>query len=181
MTNFIKWIEYLATEHDYCIYSICWEDKEYTSFTLQYLNPNLLETKFIKTENMFSCIKLKNFDPEKLWNWRNAIQELSVINNFENYSKPVKQTAQNLLKLIEELKHNGIDLMNILKDNDTLSIYEQYILITIRRDWIEQDINLKNWFKFEQGHFQELNQTTDFKQLLELLILVKHKEGKSEK
>lgn len=181
MSNFIKWIEYLATEHDYCLYSVCWEDEEYTTFNLQHLNPNLSVTSFIKTENMFNSIRLKNFNPEKLWNWRNAIQELSIINNLENYSKPVKQRAQNLLKLIEELKQNGINLMDVLEDSDTLNIFEQYILITIRRGWIEQDVNLKNWFKFEDGHFKELNQTTDFKQLLKLLILVKHKEGENGK
>lgn len=153
MTNFLKWIEYLATGHDYCFTSVVIRDKDLIEFDLRF-DANWAD--YIE-DCLVLSLKLRNFEPKKLWNWNKMTQEFVYSNDYENSCRPVKQTAQNLLKLIEELKHNGIELKHLMKKIYLIKLYNENIIL-----YFEDNER----FEFENGHFKELDQTTEFKKLI---------------
>ena len=153
MTNFIKWIEYLATGNDYSFNLVTTYDMDTINLELYFMNR--LDAK--AEQSLTARLELNNFEPKKLQNWRNATQEFAYSQNYINYYRPVKQKAQNLLKLIEELKHNRIELKHLKNKIHLIMFYEENIILEFEDD---------ETFKFENGHFKELNQTTEFKKLI---------------
>lgn len=153
MNNFLKWIEYLATGNEYALKLLKTYDMNSIEFNLQFKNHWEEKDKY----HWNSSLELDNFQPRKLWDWKNAMEDFAYNNGCENDSPLVKQTAQNLLKLIEELKHNRIELKH-LKNKIHLIMFDEEDIILEFEDC--------ETFKFENGHFKELNQTTEFKKLI---------------
>lgn len=153
MKTFIKWIEYLATGHDYCFNSVTTYDMDTINLELYFINR--LDAK--AEQSLTARLELNNFEPKKLWNWRNATQEFAYSQNYIDYYRPVKPKAQNFLKLIEELKHNGIRLEHLKQKISLIMFYGEVIILEFK-DGVE--FNFHNW------DFKELNQTTEFKKLI---------------
>ena len=153
MSNFIKWIEYLATGNDYGLELLKTYDLNSIEFNLHFKNYLEEADKY----HLNSSLKLDNFKPKKLWNWKNTLEDFAYSNGCKNDSPFVKQTAQNFLKLIEELKHNGIQLEHLKNKIHLIMFYEEIIILEF------EDCET---FKFENGHFKELDQKTEFKKLI---------------
>ena len=160
MSNFIKWIEYLATGNDYGFESATTYDMDTINLELYFINH--LDAK--AEQSLTARLELNNFEPKKLWNWKNTLEDFAYSNGCKNDSPFVKQTAQNFLKLIEELKHNGIQLEHLMKKMNLIMFYREIIILEFE-DGVE--FNFRNW------DFKELNQTTEFKKLINYFKVAK--------
>lgn len=163
MTNFIKWIEYLATEPNYCFETI---EKGY--FGTQYFTLIFRDKDYDKTSpynNYFQTyINLTEYEPKKLLTWYNNQTQYALNNDYKNTYEPIFYTAQHFLKLIKELKANGIDFIKCsLGYIPQIKLTQTGISIQATKNQIQH-----NYF-FEDKDFRDLNKSTKFQLLLNFL------------
>lgn len=165
MNNFLKWIEYLATEPDYVFQSV--ENGYFGQiyFTLHFRNENHKKNNLY--ENYFnSHINLTECEPKKLLTWYNNQTQYALNNGYKSDFEPTFYTAQHFLKLLKQLQTDGIDFKK----------YENYLtLIKLSEGGITlgvtQNKNLKNQYYWldNDKDFRDLENSNMYKILLNFL------------
>ena len=161
MTNFLKWIEYLATEPDYCFFEVELGYFGTTNFSNWFSQK---KGKFDIQANTFNAhLNLKSFQPEILKAWYNKQAEFARDYQFTNKYCNFYQTAQHFLKLVKELKANGIDLEKHSTNIIVLKLANEGIKISTTRN------TLKDEYFFTNEDLQKLNKLNKFNTLLNFL------------
>lgn len=162
MINFLKWIEYLATEPNYCFQEI---EKGYFGaqyFTLYFCRDCDKTSPF---NNYFqSYINLTEFEPKQLLTWYNNQTQYALNNGYKSVYEPIFYTAQHFLKLLKQLQTEGIDFIK-----DCVGYIPQ-IKLTQTGISIQAFKNqIKHNYFFEDKDFRDLENSNMYKLLLNFL------------
>lgn len=163
MTNFLKWIEYLATEPNYIFQEVKKGYLNQIYFTLHFTNDTGGKSFF--ADNYFnSYINLTEYEPKKLLTWYNNQTQYALNNGYKNDYYQIFYTAQHFLKLIKELKANGIDFKDYETNISHLELNPYGISMDVTKKQQKQHYWLNN-----KEDFRDLNKSTIFQLLLNFL------------